>query len=415
MAQLYGPVINGGGSSAGHLPSISELPEADRVNLSLRELEVALSACAAGIGYPQNLEAVQNAPRQAEWHAGFKDALMGLHRLLMVELTVRDPRLGRAFCLGRSLSDTAWLPADLTTFTQLLNPYRVAELDGWLADLPDMLGHDAVTAVRGSLRTWCAWAANPFTGRRRLDWMRDGESVKLALRRQGAVWRDLLSGERDPASLLTAEAYIGATDIAVRRVGFLTRQVLVRLWYAVVPLLAMVAGLVYLSVAYTAGTAKFWGVFATVAGGSGVLVQGVRQSVSNLAQRSEVPLWQAERVGATRLPVGATSGRVRRRAVPREMKRPAAVKGLAVALEKAKSLWLDSVAIATPPSQWRSVWFKGGSEPGVLTLNYLATTRGGQTYLVSLLAQNPGASINETSAGLTLISAVKGAFQLAAY
>jgi beta-lactamase class A len=66
------------------------------------------------------------------------------------------------------------------------------------------------------------------------------------------------------------------------------------------------------------------------------------------------------------------------------------------------------------PSQWRSVWFKGGSEPGVLTLNYLATTRGGQTYLVSVLAENPAASINEASATPTLISAVKGAFQLAA-
>jgi hypothetical protein len=92
-----------------------------------------------------------------------------------------------------------------------------------------------------------------------------------------------------------------------------------------VPLLVMAGGLIYLSVAYAAGTAKFWGVFATVVGGSGVLVQGVRQGVANVAQRSEVPLWQAERddalrVGATRLPVGATSGRVRRRAVPREFK-----------------------------------------------------------------------------------------------
>ena len=328
MAQLYGPVLDGGGSSAGHLPSVSELPEADRVDLSLRELEVALSTCAAEIAYPPDLETVKNAPRTGDWHQGFKDALMGLHRLLIAELTVRDQCLGHAFCLGRSLSDTAWLPADLTTFTQQLNPYRVAELDGWLADLPDMLGQDAVIAVRGSLRTWSAWAANPFTGRRRLDWVRDGESVELALRRQGSVWRDLLSGERDPESLLTAEAYIGATDIAVRRVGSLARQVLVRLWYAIVPLLAMVGGLVYLSLAYAAGTAKFWGVFATVAGGSGVLVQGVRQGVANVAQRSEIPLWQAERddalqVGATRLPVGATAGRVRRRAAPRQFKRPA--------------------------------------------------------------------------------------------
>lgn len=66
------------------------------------------------------------------------------------------------------------------------------------------------------------------------------------------------------------------------------------------------------------------------------------------------------------------------------------------------------------PSQWRSVWFKGGSEPGVLTLNYLATTRSGRTYVVSVLAENPKAPLSETTATLALISAVKGAFELAA-
>ncbi len=65
-------------------------------------------------------------------------------------------------------------------------------------------------------------------------------------------------------------------------------------------------------------------------------------------------------------------------------------------------------------SQWKSVWFKGGSEPGVLTLNYLAATTSGQSYVVSVLAANPKAAISETTAELTLISAVKGAFELAA-
>jgi beta-lactamase class A len=67
-------------------------------------------------------------------------------------------------------------------------------------------------------------------------------------------------------------------------------------------------------------------------------------------------------------------------------------------------------------SQWRSVWFKGGSEPGVLTLNYLATTRSGQTYLVSVLAENSksAAALAQTPATLTLLSAIKGAFELAA-
>jgi hypothetical protein len=60
------------------------------------------------------------------------------------------------------------------------------------------------------------------------------------------------------------------------------------------------------------------------------------------------------------------------------------------------------------------VWFKGGSEPGVLTLSYLATTSAGKTYLVSVLADSPSSPLRETSATLTLLSAIKGAFTLAA-
>jgi beta-lactamase class A len=66
------------------------------------------------------------------------------------------------------------------------------------------------------------------------------------------------------------------------------------------------------------------------------------------------------------------------------------------------------------PSRWRPVWFKGGSEPGVLTLNYLATTRTGQAYVASVLAENPSAPLAQDAAVTTLIAAVKGALQLAA-
>jgi beta-lactamase class A len=80
----------------------------------------------------------------------------------------------------------------------------------------------------------------------------------------------------------------------------------------------------------------------------------------------------------------------------------------------ASVLQINNGGMTLDSSQWRSVWFKGGSEPGVLTLNYLATTSDGQTYVVSVLAENPKAALSETTATLTLISAIKGAFQLAA-
>jgi beta-lactamase class A len=80
----------------------------------------------------------------------------------------------------------------------------------------------------------------------------------------------------------------------------------------------------------------------------------------------------------------------------------------------ASILQLNSGGLSLDRSQWRSVWFKGGSEPGVLTLNYLATTRAGKSYVVSVLAENPSAPIAQAAAAQKLTSAIKGAFQLAA-
>lgn len=79
----------------------------------------------------------------------------------------------------------------------------------------------------------------------------------------------------------------------------------------------------------------------------------------------------------------------------------------------ASTLEINDGGLNLDPGQWRDVWFKGGSEPGVLTLNYLATTRGGQSYVVSVLAANPAAPIPQAAA-VPLLGAIKAAFGLAA-
>jgi hypothetical protein len=67
--------------------------------------------------------------------------------------------------------------------------------------------------------------------------------------------------------------------------------------------------------------------------------------------------------------------------------------------------------IGLPSSAWRQVWFKGGSEPGVLALAYLATTRAGRTYAAVLLASNPLAPLG-AGATATLVGAARDAFEL---
>ena len=77
-------------------------------------------------------------------------------------------------------------------------------------------------------------------------------------------------------------------------------------------------------------------------------------------------------------------------------------------------LSLNDDGLQLDPAQWKTTWFKGGSEPGVLALTYLATSRTGQSYVVTALAENPSQSIDEATATPAMLSAIKAAFTLAA-
>ena len=67
--------------------------------------------------------------------------------------------------------------------------------------------------------------------------------------------------------------------------------------------------------------------------------------------------------------------------------------------------------IGLDPSVWPTVWFKGGSEPGVLTLGWLATNRQGRTFVVEAMVSNPHAVLSATSI-TDLVALAKRAFDL---
>jgi beta-lactamase class A len=77
-------------------------------------------------------------------------------------------------------------------------------------------------------------------------------------------------------------------------------------------------------------------------------------------------------------------------------------------------LSLNDDGLQLDPTQWRTSWFKGGSEPGVLTLAFMATTRTGHSYVVTVLADDPSQPINQATAIPVILTAVKQAFTLAA-
>lgn len=69
--------------------------------------------------------------------------------------------------------------------------------------------------------------------------------------------------------------------------------------------------------------------------------------------------------------------------------------------------------IGLDPTEWSAVWFKGGSEPGVLTLGWLATNHHGETFVVEAMVTNPDANLAPDSA-TKLVALAKEAFGLLA-
>ena len=59
------------------------------------------------------------------------------------------------------------------------------------------------------------------------------------------------------------------------------------------------------------------------------------------------------------------------------------------------------------------MWFKGGSEAGVLDLSYLARTDDGRTFVVTVMGVDPAKPHDESRVGQEFAALVRGGFALA--
>lgn len=72
---------------------------------------------------------------------------------------------------------------------------------------------------------------------------------------------------------------------------------------------------------------------------------------------------------------------------------------------------INQGGLGLDPRKWATVWFKGGSEPGVLTLGYLARRTDGTSDVVVAMAEDPSAPLDGT-ATIRMQTVVKAAFGL---
>jgi hypothetical protein len=322
IAQLHGPILTRPVTAEAPLPTVRELARADRVALTFDQLDALLAGPLGSPLAPQHGQPVVTTETlRGAWNADKPDSLddlqtavRKLHAALLERLTVADSAVGSAYSLGRSLSDSCWLPHTRDDFEHEFNKYRLANLQSWLADLAPRLPRLAAAAVSAGLDHWAAW----LSVHGNLDWNSDGPAVQNAARAQGERWRSLLAGDKEPASLLSPEGYVEAGEAALRRAGTIIRRAVVAFWIplAVVGLATALA--LFLSIRYSSGTAKVWTSIVSLAAGLGVTGKGLQSATKRLAADASKPLLEladgdAIAWAATCLPAITTSRGQQRR------------------------------------------------------------------------------------------------------
>jgi hypothetical protein len=238
------------------------------------------------------------------------DAIFTLHCRLLEALTVEDFRLGKAYGLGRAIAETAMLPADATTderrqqqFRNMLGTGRLITIQDWLADLKTLLPDHTAYAVSRSLHDWREWLArNPAPG----DWT----PARSAIRVQGRIWRELLTGEKAARDILSLSDYFAAGRRAVA-------GVLMRFWWVLAAAALLIAGVIFAgSYLHNIPTpVRLIGDVAWLVGAAAVWLRGAGALLGPGLTHAEGWLWQAELDGsvaaaATKLPAGVKRSRI---------------------------------------------------------------------------------------------------------
>ena len=76
------------------------------------------------------------------------------------------------------------------------------------------------------------------------------------------------------------------------------------------------------------------------------------------------------------------------------------------------ALAINDGGIGLDRTTYPLVWFKGGSEPGVLTVNYLARTSTGRLLVSSLMLGSPGGALDEAAIVGEVLALARGGIQL---
>ena len=142
---------------------------------------------------------------------------------------------------------------------------RLITIKDWLADLKTLLPGHTAYAVSRSLHDWQRWvAAAPDTA----DWA----AARSAVRVQGRLWRELLTGEKAARDILSLSDYLAAA-----RRG--TMELIWRFWWVIAAAAILTGGVIYagLSLHSLPDLVRVVGSIAWLAGAAGLPREGVHR------------------------------------------------------------------------------------------------------------------------------------------
>ncbi|MFI9528173.1 hypothetical protein [Micromonospora rosaria] len=291
------PAESGGRAPGGRpdkLSNFTEMPVRHRMRMYLDGVDVALADLARLTRGDRLLRATRAAHARvaapdAETPAWAGDLLVLLDDLNLTVLRwtmATDPRIGRAYRLGRSLADTArGCDRDplLSRFTQ-----RQAEISRWLAELAGVLPPYSAEVVRRSLADWTGAVRTAGAGVVP-DGAPDLAALGAEIREQGERWRSVLTGGLHPRDLLDEDDYARvARNLIIRDrrlVVEATRGIFVPV---LVPLLGALLAVVAVSAVAASGSPATRGAVALLGLGAGLAAIWRSVSRGALAVAGEV-------------------------------------------------------------------------------------------------------------------------------
>ncbi|HEY2005852.1 MAG TPA: hypothetical protein VGG87_05350 [Solirubrobacteraceae bacterium] len=287
---------DGAEHSPGHnsrpaLAAIAAWSPADRWDLAVHQIASKSNRLKAAFQHfgseTDDLDQFEATAHQLLGQAGAVGAsveVSAAYHTLIMTLAAAHSRLGRACELGCALADTCRVSGPLTCaelkhrFGDRLTPVQAA-----LSDLASSLPDHASRAVSLSLAQWHKWTVDASPDATVPD------ELDEILKRQGELWRSVLSGEKLGRDMLADDDYLDASKTLLRT--FIRRP---WLWSVIVAAVVLIAIGLYLIFTAPAGLKAISGAALTVLSALGLTVASIKRSATDVGNRLLAEVWSAE-------------------------------------------------------------------------------------------------------------------------